>query len=85
MAHAIKNKNVVYTGKVGAKMKPRKGPVSTKATPKHMFKCIGGPLNGHILWLQEDGGTLPIQMKGQFGHYRHGEWHPAAANQALAA
>lgn len=83
-----KNTNVVYNGKVGAKMKPKKS-TSSKATPKRMFESLDGPLKGHSLCLQEDGGTLPITIKGVSGHYSRGVgslicWVPASVTVELA-
>lgn len=35
---------------------------------KQAFRCAGGPLEGHWLWLTS-GSTLPFSLKGQQGLY----------------
>lgn len=65
----MKNRNVVYSGKVGAKMRPsrpRREPVKRKS-----FHCTAGPFaNKWIrLELNGDGRTLPLCFGGWCGHY----------------
>lgn len=69
----MKNKNVVYSGKVGAKMRAKR--VSTsRAVAKTGIRCIDGPMRGQILYLQADGATMPMVYMGQVGRYISGRW-----------
>ncbi|WAX26336.1 hypothetical protein [Ralstonia phage p2110] len=83
----IRNKGVVYAGKVGAKMRPRTGPVTRKTVRKHPFVREGGPMHGHTLYLTTPN-TVPMNVNGQCGRYVSDvpigitkpllEWEPAA-------
>lgn len=63
---------VVYSGKVGAKMKPlamRKG-----SAQKVKFYCQDGPMKGYALFLTADGTTAQMNVAGQIGRYNQGKW-----------
>lgn len=68
----------VYTGPVGARMRPltfrsRKAPVR-----RERVTLCGGPLDGQTVPLELNGdrNTLPITLRGQSGVYRSGKWCP---------
>lgn len=63
----IRNKGVVYAGKVGAKMRLRSS-APRKTVRKSAYKCVGGPMDGHTLYLTTPS-TVPINMAGQRGRY----------------
>ncbi|CAH0532185.1 hypothetical protein UAM5_00068 [Ralstonia phage UAM5] len=63
----IRNKGVVYAGKVGAKMRLR-STAPRKTVRKSAFKCQGGPMDGHTLYLTTPS-TVPMNMNGQRGRY----------------
>lgn len=63
-----RNRGVVYSGKVGAKMRPRFSSAPSKRVRKFAFKCVGGPMDGHTLYLTTPS-TVPISMSGQRGQY----------------
>lgn len=71
-----RNRGVVYTGKVGAKLRPRRWSVSRRRVPKVQYRCNSGPLKGHCIWLDPSSGhtTLPIVVRGERGHYYCGTW-----------
>ncbi|AXG67725.1 hypothetical protein [Ralstonia phage GP4] len=46
-----RNRGVVYAGKVGAKMRPRFSSAPSKRVRKFAFKCEGGPMHGHTLYV----------------------------------
>lgn len=83
----IRNKGVVYAGKVGAKMRPRFSSAPRKGVRKSAFKCVGGPMDGHTLYLTTPS-TVPMNVNGQCGRYVSDvpigitkpllEWEPAA-------
>ncbi|QMV33219.1 hypothetical protein 23F_00058 [Ralstonia phage Gerry] len=56
----IRNKGVVYAGKVGEKMRLR--------TPTPRFQCVGGQMDGHTLYLTTPS-TVPMDVNGQRGRY----------------
>ena len=65
----------VYTGKVGAKMKPpmpRREP-----TTKTAYKCEDGPIKNRTLYLTGDGCTMVLNFGGQVGRYNRGKWEAA--------
>lgn len=64
----IRNKGVVYAGKVGAKMRPRFSSAPRKGVRKSAYKCVGGPMDGHTLYLTTPS-TVPMNMAGQRGRY----------------
>lgn len=66
------NHPVVYSGKVGAKMRPERRCIS-KATPKDPMYCKGGPMHGHALWVAT-ASTLSFTLNGQTGRYIFGLW-----------
>lgn len=76
-----RNRNVIFTGRVGTKMRARRH-AATRKVVKQSFDLIGGPLHGFKAWLQSDGGTLPIVCRGEVGIYRGGRWRPAGAEAA---
>jgi hypothetical protein len=63
---------VIYTGKVGAKLKPLKPRVS-RATKKTAFKCQDGPMKGHYLYLSGID-TMMMNFCGHVGRYVAGKW-----------
>jgi hypothetical protein len=68
----MKNKNVVYSGKVGAKMKPRIG-TRRPGCIKSANQCQDGPMKGHFLYLVSSH-TLPVNYRGEVGRYVSGVW-----------
>lgn len=71
----MKNRNKLYTGKVGAKMKPRTT-ISKRCVKQKVF-CQDGPMKGIELWLHADLATMPMPYKGQTGRYVGGMWEAA--------
>ena len=72
-----KNRNVVYTGRVGARMKPlRRGMFSTRRLVRRAFPLNGGPFHGLCARLDAFGGgnTLPFVARGMAGSYVNGRW-----------
>lgn len=63
-----RNRGVVYSGKVGAKMRPRFSGAPSKRVRKTAFKCEGGPMHGHTLYLTTPS-TVPMDVNGQRGRY----------------
>lgn len=77
-----KNPGVVYSGRVGAKLRPKAVPKSAALVRRYLYKqikCLGGPLHFKTIKLDVFGDlkTLPIVCKGQAGHYENGCWIPA--------
>lgn len=64
---------VVYSGKVGAKMRPVRHTVGSKKINKQSYKCQDGPWKNQSLYL-ESGFTLTMTIKGQTGRYNQGKW-----------
>lgn len=63
---------VVYTGKVGAKMRAKR--ITTiRAVSKTAYHCVGGPMNGETLYLSTDT-TAMFNYKGETGRYVGGKW-----------
>lgn len=62
----------VYGGKVGAKPAKKRTTISKRVT-KTPYVCMGGPMDGHILYL-ESNDTLIFTMNGQTGQYLGGMW-----------
>lgn len=76
---SIKNPGVIYTGRVGAKLRPRKihrRPGILKA----IVYLEGGPLHGSKVKLEKNGDmrTLPIMCRGRIGQYVKGNWIDAS-------
>jgi len=72
-----KNRNVIYTGKVGARMKPlRRGMLSARRLVRKAFPLKGGPFDGLSARLDAFGGgnTLPLMARGMAGSYVNGRW-----------
>lgn len=63
---------VIYTGKVGAKLKPS-APRARNATKKHAFLCQDGPMKGHYLYLSGVD-TMMMNFCGFVGRYVAGKW-----------
>lgn len=64
---------VVYSGKVGAKMRAKR--VATSRTiGKTGVVCLDGPMRGRVLYLQADGATMPMVYMGHVGRYISGRW-----------
>ena len=75
------NTNVVYTGLVGAKMKPKPHRIASRAKPKLInFKLFGGPLDGEVVRLELGSGnhTLALAPLRGFpaGRYTNSKWAP---------
>lgn len=77
------NINVVYTGKVGAKMRPKPHRAASRRAPKRVaFLLSGGPLAGaRVLLVSESnpsGDTLPLAPMRGFtaGRYINSKWAP---------
>lgn len=73
---ASKNKGVVYSGRVGAKMRPPSVRPSKGATVRHAVQLKGGPLAGGCALLCQGSTTLALApMKGWgAGQYVKGSW-----------
>lgn len=71
----MKNRGVIYTGKVGRRMPIRHRRASRRIIRKQVF-LLGGPLHGGKAWIDatSDLCTLPIVCRGQCGRYRDGKW-----------
>lgn len=81
MARRKTNTNVVYTGKVGAKMRPKPHRIAARTTPKRVtFLLVGGPLGGKSVRLASESGmhTLPLAPMRGFpaGRYINCNWAP---------
>jgi hypothetical protein len=83
MARRKANTNVVYTGKVGAKMRPKPHRIASRAAPKRVtFLLQGGPLSGKTVRLVSEsnpsGDTLPLAPMRGFpaGRYINSKWAP---------
>ena len=74
-----KNPGVAYSGRVGAKLRPRKGYVTVRRIVKRAFRLAGGPLDRATVRLDahSDWQTLVFQCKGQVGRYVRGVWEQA--------
>lgn len=77
-------KPVVYSGKVGAKMRAKRISTSRRVT-KWAFHCRGGPMNGRTLYLSSPE-TVEFTMSGATGRYASGnnpgaflQWEPKNA------
>lgn len=68
--------NTVYTGKVGAKMKPPTVPKAKKCS-KYRYMCMDGPMKGYALFLTYGGTTAVMNVAGQIGRYVAGKWEAA--------
>ena len=74
---SIKNRNVIYTGRVGAKMRPLAFRGWSRRVPMKLVECISGPWRGYKLCLDPFSGceTLPIVVRGVAGRYTGaGHW-----------
>lgn len=72
----IKNKGVVYTGKVGANMILRPPRVS-KACKKAPRLCFDGPMKNEVLWFGDTTFTSGVfTYRGETGRYSNGHWEP---------
>jgi hypothetical protein len=72
-----KNTNVIYTGKVGARMAPPKHRAKAKRPVQFgHYRCAGGPLDGKVLVfpIGNDLKTLTFRLHGQIGHYLGARW-----------
>lgn len=65
--------STVYTGKVGAKMRPRAIPKPRKCS-KYKYVCLDGPMAGYALFLTYGGTTAVMNIAGQIGRYNQGKW-----------
>jgi hypothetical protein len=70
----------VYTGRVGAKMRPVAHRVAKHPVRREVIRATGGPLDGRRLRLEMNTGlsTLPFTLAGQTGRYLKGIWEAAA-------
>lgn len=74
---SIKNKGVVYSGKVGANMTKRATRVS-RACKKAPIICKDGPMSGETLWFGDTTFTSAFfTYRGQTGRYVGGKWQQA--------
>ncbi len=71
----MRNRGVIYSGRVGARMRVRHKRASRRC-PKTSCKLCGGPWHGHCVWLSANGdrATLPFVVRGVAGQYRGGDW-----------
>lgn len=71
---------VIYSGKVGAKMRPVPGRTKKRPVLRALFVCEGGPLDKKHIKLELGSGhpvvTLTIRVRGQVGRYVNGVWEP---------
>ena len=73
----MKNPNVVYSGKVGANMGPKRYRPSV-ACKKAPMVCKNGPMGGETLWFGDSTYTSAIfTYRGETGRYINGKWHAA--------
>lgn len=63
---------VVYSGKVGAKMRAKRVATS-RATPKEPMFCRNGPMKNHLLYVTSKS-TLVFTLNGRTGRYVNGIW-----------
>jgi hypothetical protein len=77
----------VYTGKVGARMRPRSSKPKVRASLKEHHLCKGGPLHDKAITVERStgGSTLPIVLHGQTGRYVNGTWLTPADDARIAA
>ena len=69
----------VYTGAVGAKMRPRPCRSPRLAVKYRRVTCTGGPLDGQKITLERNCEyTLTFTLHGQTGRYVQAVWSPAA-------
>lgn len=73
MKKSKQQRPVVYSGKVGARMRAKRVATS-RATAKSGVTCLDGPMRGQVLYLQADGATMPMVYMGQVGRYISGRW-----------
>jgi hypothetical protein len=68
----------VYTGLVGARMRPLSFHNHKAPVQRAKVVLCGGPLDGQTVQLELNGdyNTLPIILRGQTGVYRCGKWQP---------
>lgn len=71
-----RNPGVVYSGKVGAKMRPASAKPRAKPVQRERMGCIDGPLAGQTLLVEKHTGasTLPFTLNGRSGRYVAGRW-----------
>lgn len=69
---AAKNPNRVYSGKVGAKMKP-KSFKTKRSAGKIPMSCFDGPWKKHKFFVCSRT-SLPLNIAGQVGRYVDGFW-----------
>lgn len=69
----------IYTGLVGARLRPRITRGYSRRIFKHMVFCHNGPWAGFSLALSSnsDDATLPIIIGGKAGRYIKGIWRHA--------
>lgn len=70
-----KNTGVIFTGRVGSRMRIAKPRASRRMTYHHI-KCESGPLRGMTIRLDKYGDqhTLPIVIRGEVGRYIGATW-----------
>jgi hypothetical protein len=86
MKPSAKNSGVIYTGRVGAKLKPPSAkPKQGTATKGHPVELKGGPLAGEFVTLTHGSHTLDLApMKGWgAGRYVGREWVTAESQSPL--
>lgn len=76
-----KNTNVIYTGKIGARMpmRPKRPAAAKRCFMRGIYVCKGGPYSGRPIQLDITGDlrTLTIRVKDQVGRYFGDNWVPA--------
>lgn len=68
----------VYTGRVGARMRPSVRRPSRR-TPRNRVQAKNGPLKGAWLSLTCDNRTLELRIGRAVGHYAGSTWTPSLA------
>jgi hypothetical protein len=69
----------VYTGPVGARMRPRPCLTPKRPVLYQRLTCTGGPLHGQVITLERNSEfTLTFTLHGQTGRYVQAVWNAAA-------
>lgn len=71
--------STIYTGKVGARMKPPSARRPMRRVVRESIQCVGGPFDGKRIRLDVSGGyrTLQFVVGRHVGHYLGSKWVPA--------
>jgi len=70
----------VYTGRVGARMRPPSAKTRRRSVIRTDYMCAGGPFAGKTIRLDNDSGARTLRISvGKFdGYYACGSWVAAA-------